>query len=57
MAAVKNAQACRARAASLREPPDSSPAVKAKMRLIAAQWDDLAVEYEAAILKPVGAAS
>jgi len=52
-AAVENAHACRAKAASLKAPPDCSPAVKAKLRLIAAQWDDLAAEYESTILKCV----
>jgi len=51
MAAVENAHTCRAKAASLREPPDCPPAVKAKMRLLVAQWDNLAAEYESAIHK------
>ena len=57
MAAVKNAHACRAKAASLREPAEYSPAIKAKMQVIAAQWDDLAAEYESAVLKCVEASA
>ena len=57
MVTIENARACRAKAAALREPADCSPAVKAKMQIIAAQWDDLAAEYESSILECVGASS
>jgi hypothetical protein len=52
---IKNALACRAKAASLRAEieNDHSTAVATKMRNIAQQWDDLAADYEASILKCV----
>ena len=50
---IKTALTCRAKAASLGEEIniDQSEAVAAKMRTIAQQWDDLATDYEASILK------
>ena len=49
LATIENARACRKKAASLRENIDYSSLVRARMEFIAAQWDELASEYESSI--------
>lgn len=55
ISAIENALACRTKAAALREGihRDYSEAVAAKMQSVAQQWDDLAADYEASILRCV----
>jgi hypothetical protein len=52
---IKNALACRAKAATVRAgiDEDYSAIVAVKMRAVAQQWDDLAADYETSILNCV----